>query len=159
MSYTQRVLNPEDLVSIGQTVSVTVKDLDLGKRRISLSLRDAEGDPWLNVPSKYNVGQAVNGVLEKKMDFGYFIVLEPGITGLLPKSSFSKAASPAAIEKLKEGETATVIVEKIDTASRKITLGPADLAEEGNWKDFTKDDGASMSPLAEKLRQALKDKG
>jgi small subunit ribosomal protein S1 len=159
MSYTQRVLNPEDLVSPGQTVSVTIKEFDLAKRRVSLSLRDAEGDPWLNVPEKYRVGQAVEGVIEKKMDFGYFIRLEPGITGLLPKSSFSKAANPANIEKLKDGDAIKVTIEKVTAKERKVTLGPADLAEEGNWKDFTKDDGKSMSPLAEKLRKALKDKG
>lgn len=159
MSYTQRVIHPEDVVSPGQTVSVLVKEIDLAKRRISLSLRDAEGDPWLNAAEKYRVGQAVEGVVEKKMDFGYFIVLEPGITGLLPKSNFAKAANPAKIENSKEGDTITVIVEKVAVEDRKITLGPADLAEEGNWKDFSKDDGSSMNPLAEKLKKALKDKG
>jgi small subunit ribosomal protein S1 len=155
MSYIKRVLNPEDVVSSGQTVSVMIKVCDPDKRRISLSLRDAEGDPWLNVPEKYQVGQAVEGAIEKKENFGCFITLEPGITGLLPKSNLNKAATPGMIEKLKEGDTVRVIIEKIDAIDRKITLRPADLAEEGDWKTFIKDSKKSMNPLAEKLQQAL----
>lgn len=158
MSFIKRVLKPEDIVSTGQTVSVTVKAIDLDNRRISLSLRDAQGDPWLDVPEKYRVGQAVKGVIEKKEAFGYFITIEPGVTGLLPKSNISKAAQPGTIERLKEGDTVGVIVEKVYAADRKITLVPADLADEGNWKSFVKDGQTSLSPLAEKLQQALGDK-
>ena len=158
MSYIKRVLNPADEVNHGQTVSVMIKEVDPDKRRISLSLRDAEGDPWLNVPEKYQAGQAVEGVIEKKESFGYFITLEPGITGLLPKSNINKAATPRMIEKLKEGDTVRVIIEKIHASDRKITLCPADLAEESDWKTFTKDSQKSMSPLAEKLQKALNDK-
>lgn len=155
MSYIKRVLNPEDIVSPGQTVSVMIKKCDPDKRRISLSLRDAEGDPWLNVPEKYQAGQTLEGAIEKKENFGYFIMLEPGITGLLPKSNLNKAARPGMIEKLKEGDTVRVIIEKIDAIDRKITLRPVDLAEEGDWKTFSKDNQKSMNPLAEKLQQAL----
>lgn len=155
MSYIKRILKPEDVVSPGQAVSVVIKAIDADKRRIGLSLRDAEGDPWLNVPEKYRIGQRVEGAIEKKERFGYFVTLEPGVTGLLPKSNISKAVQPAMIEKLKEGDAVNVIVEKLDAADRKITLIPADLADEGDWKSFVKDSQASLSPLAEKLQQAL----
>ncbi|MFC1828496.1 S1 RNA-binding domain-containing protein [Thermodesulfobacteriota bacterium] len=84
MSYIKHIIYPEDVVSPGQAVSVMVKSCDPKKRRISLSLRDAEGDPWLNVPEKYRSGQAVKGSIEKKENFGYFVLLEPGVTGFLP---------------------------------------------------------------------------
>lgn len=158
MSYVKRILKPEDVVSAGETVSVMIKTIDHDNRRISLSLRDAEGDPWLNVPEKYRAGQAVKGSIEKKENFGYFVTLEPGVTGLLPKSNISKAAQPGMIERLKEGDAVSVIVEKVQAADRRITLTPADLADEGDWKSFVKDSQKSMSPLAEKLQQALGDK-
>ena len=158
MSYIKRILKPEDVVSSGQTVSVVIKAIDSDKRRISLSLRDAEGDPWLNVPEKYRIGQRVAGTIEKKENFGYFVTLEPGVTGLLPKSNISKAVQPGMIEKLKEGDAVNVIVEKLDAADRKIALTPADLADEGDWKSFIKGSQASLSPLAEKLQQALRTK-
>ena len=158
MSYIKRILKPEDVVSSGQTVSVVIKAIDLDNQRISLSLRDAEGDPWLNVPEKYRIGQRIEGTIEKKESFGYFVTLEPGVTGLLPKSNISKAVQPTMIEKLKEGDAVNVIVERLDAADRKIALTPADLADEGDWKSFIKDSQASMSPLAEKLQQALRTK-
>jgi small subunit ribosomal protein S1 len=66
MSYQKRILKPEEIVTPGESVFVLVKDLDLANRRIALSIRDAEGDPWSEVPQKYSVGQTVEGVIEKK---------------------------------------------------------------------------------------------
>ena len=66
MSYQKRILKPEEVVTPGENVFVLVKDLDLTNRRISLSIRDAEGDPWSEVPQKYSVGQTTEGVIEKK---------------------------------------------------------------------------------------------
>jgi len=155
MSYVKRVLKVEDVVSAGQTVSVMIKSFDPDKRRIGLSLRDAKGDPWLDVAEKYRPGQTVKGSIEKKENFGFFITLEPGVTGLLPKSNISKATQPGTIERLKEGDAVSVMVEKVQAADRKITLAPADSAAEGDWENFVKDNQESMNPLAEKLRQAL----
>ncbi len=114
ISYKKRVLKPEDEVAAGETVSVLIKEIDLAKRRLSLSIRDAEGDPWVDVPEKYKAGQALEGILEKKENFGYFIALEPGITGLLPKSNIRRLSEPAAVEKLKEGNVIPVIIESVN---------------------------------------------
>jgi len=156
MSYVKRVVKPEDEVSAGETVSVLIKDLDVDARRISLSLREALGDPWLEVSDKYRVGQLVTGTLEKKEKFGYFVALSPGITGLLPKSKFSGAENPGSIEHLKEGDSFTVLVEEIHPLDRKISLAPGDAKNEGAWKNFAPEENtAPMSDLAEKLRQAM----
>jgi len=99
MSYKKRILKPEDMVKPGETVSVMVKEIDAVKRRVSLSIKDAEGDPWMDVQGKYHLGQVVEGNIEKKEPFGYFVTLEPGITGLLPKSGIKKSPQPSMIEK------------------------------------------------------------
>ena len=65
----------------GETVTVVVKVVEPEKRRISLSLRDAEGDPWSEVLERFPAGKRVEGVIEKKEKFGYFVRLAPGITG------------------------------------------------------------------------------
>ena len=158
MSYTQRVLKPEDVVAPGETVSVMIKDVDLDKRRLSLSIRDAAGDPWIGITEKYKIGQSVEGLLEKKEKFGYFINLEPGITGLLPKSNLNKAGKPAEIEKLKEGDTIAVMIDAINTAERKITLTPTDTAEEQNWQSFSDTSADSLGALGEKLQRAMNKK-
>ena len=155
MSYGKRVLRSEDVVTAGETVSVMIKEVDLDKRRLSLSVRDAEGDPWVDVAKKYTLGKAVKGILEKKEKFGYFINLEPGITGLLPKSNLGKADKPAELEKLKEGDAIPVMIEAVNPGERKITLTPADTADEQNWQPFSDASTTSMGALGEKLQRAL----
>jgi small subunit ribosomal protein S1 len=158
MSYKKRVLKSEDIVTAGETVSVMIKEVDLDKRRLSLSIRDAEGDPWIEIAEKYKIGQAVEGILEKKEKFGYFVNLEPGITGLLPKSNLNKATKPAELEKLKEGDAIAVRIEAIKPSERKITLAPADTAEEQDWQSFSDASTSSLGALGEKLQSALNKK-
>jgi small subunit ribosomal protein S1 len=158
MSYTKRVLKPEDIVSAGQTVSVLIKEVDMEKRRLSLSIRDAEGDPWVAVAEKYAIGQTLQGMLEKKEKFGYFVNLEPGITGLLPKSKIARSGKTSELEKLKEGDPIPVVVEAINSGERKITLAPGNTEDERDWQTFAADSGASMGSLGEKLQQAMSHK-
>jgi len=158
MSYKKRVLKTEDVVTAGDIVSVMIKEMDLNKRRISLSIRDAEGDPWLGVSGKYSPGQTVNGILEKKEKFGYFITLEPGITGLLPKSYLTRSRQSAMMSKLREGDTIAVVVEAINSQDRRITLTPGNTEDERDWHHFVDDADSSVGSLGEKLQQALTSK-
>jgi small subunit ribosomal protein S1 len=154
MSYTKRVLNPEDIVRSGEVVNVLVKEVDPDSRRISLSLREAEGDPWLEFQEKYSSGQTIEGVVEKKEKFGYFINLQPGVTGLLPKSKIKNSARPADLEKLKEGDTITTVIVEISHQDRKVTLSPGDAGNLTDWQQYTAD-RTSTSSLGEKLKAAL----
>ena len=130
-----------------------VKEIDAPGRRISLSIRDIEGDPWIDVLEKYNIGQSIEGAIEKKEKFGYFVTLEPGITGLLPKSKIANAYKPGLIEKLKQGDSITVIIKEINPDKRKITLGPGDSGDEDDWRSYTKDTGKPLGSLGEKLQR------
>jgi len=155
MSYVKRVMRPEDMVTPGQVVAVVIKEFTPDQRRISLSMRDAEGDPWLDVPDKYTQGQRVRGTVEKHESFGIFVALEPGVTGLLHKSKISRAAKPAAIERLRAGDPIPVVVESIQAADRRISLNVGDTGEEDNWQEYTGGGGESMGSLGEQLQQAL----
>jgi small subunit ribosomal protein S1 len=155
MSYQKRILKPEEVVSPGENVFVLVKEVDLSNRRISLSIRDAEGDPWIEVPQKYNVGQTLEGVIERKEKFGYFVTLAPGITGLLPKSKISQSPQSGIIDKLKEGSAIPVVIAEISPKDRKMTLAPGQSGDEQDWQRFLKKDPTSMGSLGEKLQQAL----
>jgi small subunit ribosomal protein S1 len=158
MSYAKRVMRPEDVVKVGQVVPVVVKEIDPERRRISLSIKEAEGDPWMEVDDRYHVGQTVEGILEKKEQFGYFITLEPGITGLLPKSNIQRSSEPKSIERLRQGHTIPVVIEKIDPDGRKITLAPGDAGAEEHWRSYARDSGKPLGSLGERLQDALKSK-
>jgi small subunit ribosomal protein S1 len=158
MSYKKRILKAEDIIATGETVEVMIQEIDVEKRRISLSMREAEGDLWINIQEKYRVGQSVKETVEKKEKFGYFVVLEPGITGLLPKSKINTSHKSALTEKLRQGDAITVIVEEIHPDEKKITLSPGDLMDEDDWRSFAKDRGKLIGSLGEKLKHALKSK-
>lgn len=154
----KRVVHAEDVAEPGSTVDVMVKEINLQDRRISLSMRDAEGDPWIDIEKKYSLGQSVEGMIEKKEKFGFFIELEPGITGLLPKSRISSSSNSALFDKFKQDDRIKIIISEIDTDERKITLAPNDSQEEGDWKSFAKSPEKSFGSLGEKLQQALSQK-
>lgn len=157
LSYTKRVTKPEEVVSIGDTVSVLIKDIDVGKKRISLSLRDTSGDPWLEVPEKYKAGQVVNGLVEKVERFGVFVQLEPGVTGLLPQSKLSKCSDPNFKSKMQEGNTVQVKIEEMQPKDRRITLEPAASGETEDWKQFSskKEKETAVTNLGAKLQEAM----
>jgi len=160
MSYVKRVMRPEDIVSPGDVIPVTIKDIDPVNKRVSLSMKDAEGDPWLNIRQKYSVGKVYSGRIEKKEPFGFFIHLEPGIVGLLPKSKINIAPNATEIEKLKIDDPIAVKVEEIHPENRKITLGIE--AESSDWKKFAPENEPSASgalgDLGAKLQSALNSK-
>jgi small subunit ribosomal protein S1 len=159
MSYLRRVVKPEEVVQPGDAVDVMIKEIDTDQRRVSLSIRDAEGDPWIEVPDQYRVGQRLEGTLEKKAKFGYFVTLRPGVTGLMPKSKIGQAAVPAAVERCKEGERLAVLIDEINLVDRKITLCPADAGDAQDWQQYAGDSrSSSLGSLGEKLQAALKEK-
>jgi small subunit ribosomal protein S1 len=166
MSHTRRVAKPSDVVAPGDAVTVVVKDIDLTKRRIGLSLKEAAGDPWQAVAETFPIGGTVTGTVENRQQFGIFVNLAPGITGLLPASKLRDALEPGTYEKLKIGDTATVIVSEIDTDKRKMTLSPVGGQKERDnpedWKRFVKKEkekaaapSAGLGLLGEKLQEAM----
>jgi len=164
MSYTKRVNKPADFVSEGEAVSVKIKSIDIEARRIGLSMKDAEGDPWLDVADKYQAGQKVEGTVEKQEQFGIFIQLEPGITGLLPKSIIARSEKPAIYEKLHSGDTVEIIIGEVKAGERKISLTTGDAQEDGDWKEFapkkqaSSGDTGGMGLLGAKLQEAMNKK-
>lgn len=158
MSYTRRILKTEDAVSVGETVQVVIKEIDSGRKRISLSIRDAHGDPWNGVGLKYKIGGSFEGTVEKRERFGMFVCLEPGVTGLLPKSKINQASDAARIDKLKSGDAITVTVEEIDEERRRMTLAPASIEAREDWKKFSKPESGSLGTMGELLRKALEKK-
>jgi small subunit ribosomal protein S1 len=155
MSYVKRVHHPEEIVTAGDMIWVLVKEIDAANRRISLSIKDAEGDPWADIHDKYSIGQAVAGIFEKKENFGYFVSLEPGVTGLVPKSKVSKTSVAGAIDKLKQGDAITVIIDEIQPDTRRISLGITDAKDEEDWQSFSEESGQSLGSLGEQMKKAL----
>ncbi|MDT8389987.1 MAG: S1 RNA-binding domain-containing protein [Lentisphaeria bacterium] len=118
-----RVNAASDVVSEGEKVKVAVLNIDWAKGRITLSLKEAQGNPWESVGETYAVGRKVKGVVTKLMPFGAFVALEPGVEGLV---HISKLGAGRRInhpkEVVEEGQTVEVEIESIDLDARKMSL-------------------------------------
>ena len=125
MSWEKRVNKAEEVLSVGEEVSVKIKEVDTEKRRVSLSLRDAAGDPWAQVAEDFAIDSEHSGRMEKRATFGLFINLAPGITGLMPNSFISSTKGKSKFDKLAPGDEITVRVAEMNTEAHKITLAPA----------------------------------
>jgi len=163
ISYTKRILKPEDAVTQGEIVQVVVKSIDLEKKRLSLSMRDAHGDPWQGAAVKYPVGSKVVGTVEKKESYGIFVKIEPGVIGLLPKSKLAEAADAAALSSAKPGTEVTLLVDAVDEEKRRITLVSTEAADgASNWKGYAEKpkakSEAAMGTMGELLMAAMKRK-
>jgi len=158
MSHTRRVLKPDDVVQVGEMVQVVIKSIDMDSKRISLSIKDALGDPWTGASAKYGLGSIVEGRLEKKEKFGLFINLEPGVTGLMPSSNISNAANSSDFEKLKPGDSVQVMIQEVDEEKRRLTLTSPDQKEGDNWKEFANKETKSIGTMESLFLEAMKNK-
>jgi small subunit ribosomal protein S1 len=155
MSYTRRVMRPDDVVGPGDEIPVVVKEFDLDRKRISLSIKDAQGDPWADIQEKFQPGKPVQGRVEKKEAFGIFVNLAPGITGLLPRSKIAASGKAAEIEALKPGAAISVTIDEIHAGERKISLGAGDTADDRGWQEFAVGSEAQLGSLGDSLKKAL----
>jgi small subunit ribosomal protein S1 len=158
MSYSKRVNKPGDMVQEGDMVAAVIKQIDVDRQRISLSMRDAEGDPWLGVADKYPVGQTFEGTVEKRQQFGLFVNLEPGVTGLLPLSVMSRAGGEVKYDKLGSGDKVVVSIESVNLRERKISLGTGKKEEVSDWKGYKPQGGGDLGSLGDALAKAMKKK-
>ncbi len=136
MSYTKRVMRSDELIKPGEQVRVLIKDVNMDDRKILLSLRDAEGDPWALVQQKYPVGRVVPGTIEKKETFGLLISLEPGVVALLPKGSY-RDLTENPYEHAKVGDKVNVQVAEIQFEERRMRLNPPKDGDDGSWQEFS----------------------
>lgn len=165
MSWVKRVTKPEEMLSVGDAVSVKVKEILPKTRRIALSLRDAEGDPWEDAEQRFPVGATVTGTVESRSQYGLFFSLAPGITGLLPASVIKSSKKPE-LAKLDKGDNMTLIVQNIDSGARRISLthegaeaipdaAPQD-AGSNSWKQHAVvADAPAMGIMAQALLKAM----
>ena len=119
-----RVSNPADVLSVGQEIEAKVLKIDLEKRRISLSLKQLQPDPWHSVADKYTAGERVRGTVSRVVDFGAFVELEPGVEGLIHLSEMSwakKVRQPSDV--VKPGEVVEAVVLTVSPGERRISLG------------------------------------
>lgn len=138
MSWTKKVRNPSRILSIGEEVEAVVGDVNTANRRISLSLRALEQNPWETVAERYPVGSVITGKVRNLTDFGAFVEVEEGIDGLIHISDMSwnrRIKHPS--EVLKKGDAVQARVINVDAENQRLSLSVREFLPNG-WDDFNK---------------------
>lgn len=117
-----RISNPKEVLKEGQEVEVFVLDVDKEKGKISLSLKDADKNPWKLAAEKYAVGSIVEGKVVRMVPFGVFVELEPGVDGLVHISQIANKHVVKPEDELKVGEVINVKVLEVNPEQKKISL-------------------------------------
>jgi small subunit ribosomal protein S1 len=131
-----RVQHPSEILEVGQEVQVKVINIDREKRRIGLSIRALQSDPWQKKVEKFRVGQLAEGVITRLTKFGAFARLEGDLEGLIHISEISENRIEHPKEAgLHEGDVVTLRIIRIDPDQRRIGLSLRKV-DSGAYKDL-----------------------
>lgn len=131
MDWTNKNVNPEKVVTIGQEIEVVVLDIDEERRRISLGMKQTQANPWELFAATHNKNDRVSGVIKSITDFGIFVGLDGGIDGLVHLSDISWSGDgEAMIRNYRKGEEVNAVVLAVDPERERISLGIKQLEQD-----------------------------
>ena len=126
----QPVADPEQIVKVGEDVTVLVLKVDQERQRISLSLRRLNPEPWDWVTENFQAGQIVNGTITRLTTFGAFAQIEEGIEGLIHISELSTRHIEHPREAVREGEELELKILNVDPERHRLALSRRRALEE-----------------------------
>lgn len=127
----KRIKHPSEVVNVGDTVEVYIKDLDHEKHKISLGYKKAEDNPWEIFKNNYPVGSVVTAKVVGMTSFGAFAQIIPGIDGLIHISQIADRRIEKPQDELEMGQEVRVKITNIDFEHKRISLSIRALLEEG----------------------------
>jgi small subunit ribosomal protein S1 len=124
ISWQKKMVNPQEMFKLGDVIEVQVINVDKDAKRISLSMKQLEENPWSTAAAKFTVGAQAKGIVRGFTDYGAFVELDNGLEGMIHVSDMSwikKINHPQ--EVVQKGQEVQVLVLAVDAEARKITLG------------------------------------
>jgi len=148
----RRVTDPNEVVVVGQQVNVKVIKVEGEGKRISLSMKDQEPDPWSDVAERYPAGTQFSGRIVRTTDFGLFVEVEPGIDGLVHYSQLPFGVKQGGAE-VAIGTNVTGWVREVDPSKKRLSLSLREVATRDPWE------GAAQRYPAGKVVEGTVDHG
>lgn len=136
----KRIKHPSEVVSVGDTLEVYIKDLDREANRISLGFKKAEDNPWEIFKANYKVGDVVKATIVSITNFGAFAQIIDGVDGLIHISQIADRKVENVKDVLSVGDVVDVKIIDIDTESKRISISIRALLEDQADDDATEDD-------------------
>lgn len=132
MDWTNKNVNPNKVIHLGQEVEVMVLDVDAERRRISLGIKQCTSNPWAAFAENHEKGEHVRGKIKSITDFGIFLELEGGIDGLIYLSdiAWSETDAQETLRKYQKSDELEAVILAIDVERERIALGLKQLAED-----------------------------
>ncbi len=142
----RRTGHPSELLKVGDEVEAYVLRVDKERKRIGLSLRLMEPDPWEHAEEKYELGQVVTGVVTKITAFGAFAALDDGIEGLIHISELAETPPRHPEEVLSVGTAVPLCVVRVEGDRRRMGLSLKRVPEEERikWEEQTRAEGSTQ---------------
>ncbi|HEK9102224.1 30S ribosomal protein S1 [Bacillus pfraonensis] len=141
-----RVEQPSDVLTQGQSVKVKVLSVDADTQRISLSIKAAEPGPWENVAAEVKAGDVREGIVKRIVTFGAFVEILPGVEGLVHVSQIANRHVKNPNEVLEMGQEVKVKVLEVHAAEKRISLSIKEAVEENNeTEDYSQYEPTSES--------------
>jgi small subunit ribosomal protein S1 len=148
----RRVTDPNEVVAVGQEVRVKVIKVENDGKRISLSMKDQEPDPWSDVADRYPAGTQFSGRIVRTTDFGLFVEVEPGIDGLVHYSQLPFGVKQGDAD-IAIGTSVTGWIREVDASKKRLSLSLREVATRDPW------DGAAQRYPAGKVVEGTVDHG
>lgn len=117
-----RIDHPSQVLKPGQEVDVLVMDVNPQERKIALSIKRLQPDPWVGVEERYRVGQIVRGKVTNVVDFGVFVEVEKGLEGLIHVSELANGNFIHPRNVVEEGDEVLALVLEVSEKNRKLSL-------------------------------------
>jgi len=131
MTWTGRIRHPRDMVQPGTKVEVEILKIDTENRRISLSMKNLQENPWFNIEQKFIRGDIYTGKVVRLTDFGAFVTLEEGVDGLIHISELSNKRVNKTSDVVSVDQEVHVRVLKVDSSNQKISLSMKGIGPDG----------------------------
>jgi 4-hydroxy-3-methylbut-2-enyl diphosphate reductase len=144
-----RIRHPSEVVKVGETIHVFVKDFDPDKKRISLGYKKPEDDPYHDIEERFPVGSIVHGKVVRMFQFGAFVELEPGLDALCHVSQISNVRLNKPDDVLSEGMEIDARVLEVNNEARRISISIKEV-EPIDPETKPEDSGAESAPVEEK---------
>ena len=125
-----KVRHPQEVLSIGDKVTVKILSMNEEKGKISLGLKQCKPEPWSVIYDNYQVGQVVTGKVVQIKEYGAFVELEPGLDGLVHISEVAHKRVNDISEELTVGQIVDAKILEIDTERKRISLSIKQTKEE-----------------------------
>jgi small subunit ribosomal protein S1 len=132
MDWTNANARPSKFVKLGQEVEVVILDVQESKHRISLSMKQAQENPWEAFETNHSKGDKINVTIKSITDFGLFVGLPGGIDGLihLADISWNKLSADQIVSSYSKGQELDVVILNIDAEKERVSLGIKQLGED-----------------------------